>query len=154
MEATIPITPIIGPTISTNQDLDNSEIDNNTTDPTPITPDGDDNPYPIILTGETSLWDEEYDLGLMELPWVADQTEVLTPDSLESLGELLGLEDLVMIEESMELDFSLFSENLEPLDTVPVKPINEPTSDPYVESYYQDMIYQDVLKDWMLIPMS
>ena len=100
------------------------------------------------------MWAEEYDLGLIELPWVADQTEILTPDPLESLEGLLSLEDLVMIEESMELDFSLFSEDLEPLDTVPVKPINEPIPDPYLESYYQDMIYQDVLKDWVLIPMS
>ena len=60
-----------------------------------------------------------------------------------------SLEDLVIFEESMELDFTLFSENLELLDTVPVKPITEPTSDPYIESYYQD-----VMEDWMLIPMS
>ena len=71
--------------------------DNNTTGPTlPINPDGDDNPYPIILPGEISLWSEEYDLGLMELPWVADQTEVLTPNPLESLEgtvESRGLSD-------------------------------------------------------------
>jgi len=123
---------------SSSSQLIPGTVDNNTLDPAlPITPDGDDNPYPIILPGEISLWAEEYDLGLIELPLAAIDSAPLLVD-----GET-SLEDLVMIEESMELDFTLFSENLEPLDTVPVKPISEPTSDPYVESYYQD-----VLEDW------
>ena len=108
----------------------------------PITPDGDAWPYPITFP-DISLWAEEHDLGLINLPLVAIDSAPLLVDVEASLEGLLSLE------ESMELDFTLFSENLEPLDTVPVKPITEPTSDPYVESYYQD-----VMEDWMLIPMS
>ena len=107
-----------------------------------ITPDGDAWPYSITFP-DISLWAEEHDLGLINLPLVAIDSAPLLVDVEASLEGLLSLE------ESMELDFTLFSENLEPLDTVPVKPITEPTSDPYVESYYQD-----VLEDWMLIPMS
>ncbi|SVC85829.1 uncharacterized protein METZ01_LOCUS338683, partial [marine metagenome] len=50
---------------SSSSQLIPGTVDNNTLDPAlPITPDGDDNPYPIILPGEISLWAEEYDLEL------------------------------------------------------------------------------------------
>ena len=105
----------------------------------PITPDGDNAPYPIPFH-DISLWAEEYDLELIELPWVADQTEVLTPDPLESLEGLLSLED------SVELDFSGFSGD--PDDSV--NAITVKTNTEALPEFYTEIDWKTILEDWVL----
>ena len=116
--------PICG--ISHNNDqsehppVNDIPTDNNTPHHTlPITPDGDNAPYPIPLY-DISLWAEEYDLGLIDLPLVAIDSAPLLVDIEASL------EDLVMIEDPMVLDFECLSGDDLYVDINPVKPLHVP----------------------------
>jgi hypothetical protein len=121
-----------------NEGDNDTPIDDDGSTPYPITPDEGDNPYPIPFH-DISLWAEEYDLDLIELPWVADQTEVLTLDPLESLEGLLSLED------SVELDMSGYSGD--PDDTVNTITVKTNTE---AMPFYTETDWKTILEDWML----
>ena len=123
----------------TSKSIDQSSNDDNDLDTEPSN--SDDGNGTITLPDDDDQFMNGFDLPMIDLPIAADNIDAGLSDSIDSLN------DLILIEDSMELSFDVFSGDDELIVSM-VKPMHSPSIHNDTMIPWENINDQVVWEDW------